>query len=156
MKTQARIDWNFNQDNLLKISVQKSKKKNWKKIFYNLHGKDTKNIKARWMRWKHGKVKKRNWSLLEDLTIIYQMKFIRNDSYKNFSCNKRTTWQCFFRKMIFLAVKLFINKRSFRPKLNISNTSFTKFLSRNHNGCAPTTHEYLTIIKNTRLQVVLI
>ena len=151
METQQRINWNFDQDNLLNLSLEKSKKKNWNKIFYSLQNKNIKGKKARWMGWKHGMVKKENWNFLEDSMILYQIKFIVNYFNIKFSCKKRTIWQCFFRKAIILDL-LFV-KRNQQEQPKPDYTRLRKLLSRGKFVNNSKFRDYLKNIKNTRLQV---
>ena len=118
MENKTRIHWSSNEDTLLNISVKKSRKKNWNKIFYNLQNRGIKQLKARWMRWKHYKVKKKNWCLLEDSKLLFRSNFVQNFCFLKIFVHKRTPWQCFFRKIIFLEIKFFKKKKKKKKNKN--------------------------------------
>jgi hypothetical protein len=133
MENKKRIDWNPNEDALLNISVKKSRKKNWNKIFYNLQNRNINQLKARWMKWKHNKVKKKIWSLLEDSKLLFQSNFVQNFSFIKICVYKRTHWQCFFRKIILFEIKFFKKlekKEKNNSKISIPILLKHKFQSR--------------------------
>ena len=127
MERKTRIDWNSTEDAILNISLKKPKKKNWNKIFYNLKNRNIKQLKARWMRWKHNKVKKKIWSLSEDLNLLFKSNFVQNFSFIKICVFKRTHWQSFFRQIILLDLKFFKKeKKKRKTRYQNFNSHFIK------------------------------
>lgn len=127
MENKTRIDWTSDEDTLLNISVKKSRKKNWNKIFYNLQNRNIKQLKTRWMRWKHIKVKKKIWNLLEDSKLLLQSNLFQKFFFIKIPVYKRTPWQCFFRKIILLEIKFSKKKKNKRKTgFKIFNSHFIR------------------------------
>jgi hypothetical protein len=135
--TGRKFHWKNTDDNLLKYLICKYGFNKWFKISTLLPNKSFQECKFRWINWLDFKIKKKKWTVSEDIKLVNLTK--KFSSQFNFLGDllKRNSFQILYRLLLLKKIKKFILlngfrelKKKFKNFSKKDNSFLSKFSSR--------------------------